>query len=119
MEIDKLKIEDEDWDRFMRLRARLFKSIKECLEVDSCHKPSEGYLRIGLTLPDYFEDGQTDPEWYLYLVCSLIGPHRDAEWYGNSFHSLLKNAEKDIISWLDGHDEWLRKVKSGEIKFVE
>jgi len=108
----KMEIVEEDWDRFMRLRERLFKAIKECLEIDSHCKSYEGRLDVELSLPNYFEEGEQEPTWGIHLACYLIGPSRGEDWYGKSFRETLLRAEKDVIEWLDDHDEWLEMVKN-------
>ena len=111
--MNKLEIAEEDWDRFLRLRERLFKAIKECLEVDNYCKSYEGRFDIELSLPNYFEaEEEHGPTWSIHIACYLVGPSRGEDWYGKTFREALLCTEKDIIVWLDDHDEWLEKVKS-------
>ena len=117
--MEKIEIKEEDWNRFLRLRERLFKAIKESLEIDGHCKSYEGRFDIEVSLPNYFEEGEREPLWCLHLACYLIGPRRGEDWYGDSFHSILKSAEKDLINWLDDHDDWMEALKNGEVQVIE
>jgi len=107
-------IEEHDWDRFMRLRQRLFKAIKECLEIDGHYKSYEGRFDIDYSLPNYFEDGEREPQGSIHLACYLIGPNRGEDWYGKTFHDVLLRMEKDVTVWLDDHDDWLETYEPWE-----
>jgi len=112
----KPEIRDEDWNRFLRLRECLFKAIGESLEIGGHCKSYEGRFDIEVSLPNYFEGDEKKPMWCLHLACYLIGSHRGVDWYGESFHSVLKSAEKDLIDWLENHKEWMDQFRAGKIK---
>lgn len=109
----KYHIDEEDWDRFLRLRTRVFKAIKECLEVDGHCKSYEGRFDIELSLPNYFEEGEQPPTWSIHFACYLICPSRGEDWYGETFREAFLKAEKDIVEWLKDHDDWLKNWKEG------
>jgi len=114
----KYKIDEEDWDRFMRLRSKLFKAIKESLEIDNYCKSYEGRFDIEMSLPNYFEGGEQPPTWGIHLACYVIGPNRGEDWYGDTFREALLRAEKDIVEWIADHDDWM-KIRKEDVKNLE
>lgn len=106
-------IDYNEWKTFLELRERLFKAIKENLEIDSYCKPYEGRFDITYSLPNYFEeqDGEKG-QWGIHVACYLVGPSRGEDWYGETFGDALFKAEQDINEWLKDHEEWLEKVRN-------
>jgi hypothetical protein len=107
------------WLRFLDLRQRLFKAIKETIEdPDATWKSYEGALYIEYCLPNYFEELDEKPaKWIIHLSCYLIGPTRGSDWEGETFEDALDQAEADINEWLEDHEEWM--ATKGADKYIE
>ena len=112
-------IDKVQWDRFLEYRQRIFKAIKENLEVDGHCKSYEGQFTVSYYLPNYFVDDSEKPYWEISLDCYLIGPKRHYEWGGETFNEALENAVEDIDVWLKEHDEWLEKVRNDPNWIIE
>ena len=107
-------IDNVEWERFLELRQRLFKAIKECLEIDGHCKSYEGRLDIEYSLPNYFEKGEREAVWRIHLACYLVGPSRGTDWHGETFSDALFKMEQDINEWVKQHNEWYNSL--GETK---
>ena len=105
-------IDHVEWNRFLELRQRLFKALKECLEVDEYCKPYEGGFDVEYSLPNYFDEGERNPVWRIHLSCYLVGPSRGTDWHGETFGDALFKMEQDVNQWLKDHDAWLEKIKN-------
>jgi len=102
-----------EWVAFLDLREKVFKAIKENLEIDSYCKPYGGRFEVTYALPSYFEEREEEKaEWRIRLTCYLVGPNRGGEWCGETFGDALFKAERDINEWLKDHEEWLERVKN-------
>lgn len=112
----KFEINSISWTRFLTLRKRLFKAIKESLEVDGHYKSYEGRFDITFSLPNYFEELEDNPkaEWCVHLACYVIGPTRGRDWVGETFDEALGAMEKDINEWLEDHEEWMATKDADE-----
>ena len=104
------KISSVSWTRFLTLRKRLFKAIKETIEDPrSSWKSYEGRFDISYSLPNYFEELEDNPkaEWCIHLACYVIGPTRGRDWVGETFDEALDAMENDVNEWLEDHEEWM------------
>ena len=105
-----MKIRWTSWLRFLDLRQKLFKAIKEVTEDSrSTWKSYEGRFDITFSLPNYFEEQESDAkaEWCIHLACYVIGPSRGSDWIGETFEEALDAAENDINIWLIEHEKWM------------
>lgn len=109
----------ENWARFVALRQRLFKAIKEITEdPNASWKPYEGAFDVTYSLPNYFEAlDEKKAEWNIHLSCYVIGPSRGEDWGGETFDEALDLAEEDINEWLEDHEEWM--ATKGADKYIE
>jgi len=108
--LTKWEIDVAVWSRFLKLRERLFKAIKEWLEMGGYCRPYEGRFDIEFLLPSYPEKGK-EAIWRIHLMCYLVGPLRGHDWEGETFEEAFLLAERDIAGWLDGHDDWLKRYE--------
>jgi len=102
----------EEYERFMRLRKDLFDAIAKELQIDGHHKSYEG--RLYIRFPHYFEencyaDWQYDnPDyrgiWGIHLDCYVLGPTRHYEWSGRTFCEALESAENEMQQWFEQTD---------------
>jgi len=88
-------------DRFMCLRERTFKFIREYLEKEPHCKMYDGEFSI--VFPNYFGN----IPWIIKLSCYVLGPARHYDWIGDSFEECLDKAEKDIDQWIKEEQEWM------------
>lgn len=92
---------NEDLQRLMALRSRLFNTIEKELKLDGHCKSYEGGFAI--SFPDYFRDKNNDHESYsLILDLYVIGPGRHYSWVGRTFKDCLDQAEYYLNQWI--HD---------------
>lgn len=101
---------EEDWTRFLSLRADVFKEIARQLEIDGHCKSYEGCFEI--SFPNYFDEagrraGRDDfppnthvDDWGITLHCYLLGPGRHHTWTGDSFEQCLDRCEPEIRKWI-------------------
>ncbi len=102
------EIHSISWTRFLTLRKRLFKAIKEVTEDPrSTWKSYEGAFYIEYALPNYFEDEDAKPKWIIHLSCYVLGPTRGEDWEGDSFDEALDKMEEDLLMWFEDHEEWM------------
>ena len=113
----KFEINSVSWTRFLTLRKRLFKAIKETIEDPrSTWKSYEGRFDITFSLPGYFEELEDNPKtkWMIHLACYVIGGSRGHDWMGDDFDEALDKMEKDINMWLEDHEEWMATKDADE-----
>lgn len=109
--MNKPVILDEDWEQFLQLRERIFKTIEEIIEdPNATWKSYEGRFDLSVSFPNYFER-DTPPDWSLHFACYLIGPNRGEDWFGVDFHSVLIQAERTIGGWLGDHKQEAERVE--------
>ena len=111
------EINNTSWVRFLVLRKRLFKAIKEVIEDPrSSWKSYEGRFDITFSLPNYFEELEDNlkAEWNIHLACYVIGGSRGHDWVGANFDEALDKMEKDINMWLEDHEEWMTTKDADE-----
>ena len=107
-----MMISEKDYNRFLMLRKRLFKQIEKQLEEDGHCKPYEGLFTISIEFNDYFEQEDNKSEikrWTISLDLYLIAPNgRHHLWTGKTFKEALDACEKDINTWINFHNKYLK-----------
>ena len=83
----------EEWDRFYRLRQRVFDLIRE--EDDGYHKSYEGAMDVRICFDSIFEaDNVRDVSFVeIELHCYLLVNGRHISWDGNTFTQALDKFE--------------------------
>ena len=91
----------DEWQRFFKLRQRVFDAIKRIVddpEDDGSHKSYEGAMDVTFGFANYFEaDDIKDIDGVkIELHCYLLINGRHAEWYGDTFADALDKAERGV-----------------------
>ena len=91
----------DEWQRFFKLRQRVFDAIKRIVddpEDDGYHKSYEGAMDVTFGFANYFEaDDIKDIDGVkIELHCYLLINGRHAEWYGDTFADALDKAERGV-----------------------
>lgn len=100
-------IQSTELEALMQLRKYLFDAIKVAVEEPGSvgGKSYEGTFSI--ILPGYYE--QEDRNCMcLHLDLYLIGPIRHYNWWGNTLLECIKQAQKDITTWVKEDREQVR-----------
>lgn len=92
-------INQDELERFEKLRTKVFEQIKIEMNSGSGAKCSEGSFAIKQTFPSYFGDIKQSCIIELWLY--IFGPSRHYEWEGNTFNEALTLAEAEIFSWIE------------------
>ena len=107
-----MMISEKDYNRFLMLRKRLFKQIEKQLEEDGHCKSYEGLFTISIEFNDYFKQEDNKSEincWTISLDLYLIAPNgRHHLWTGKTFKEALDACEKDINTWINFHNKYLK-----------
>ena len=93
--------------RFIALRRRLFRMIRQELERDDHCKSYEGCLEVMTEYPNYFEDNEAEmgPSYVkITLHCYVLGPHRHYDFEGKTMGEALDKLEETITGWENGYD---------------
>lgn len=93
--------------RFIALRCRLFRMIRQELERNGHCKSYEGCLEVMTEYPNYFEDvdAEMGPCYVkITLHCYVLGPHRHYELEGKTMAEALDKLEEMIAEWEHGYD---------------
>lgn len=95
-------------DRFARLRKMVAKEIERQLAIDCLCKSYEGTWELTVSYPNYFEDeaATAKPDFYqIVLHCYVIGPHRHYDFSGKSWDECLEKCENAVASWCAEQEE--------------
>ena len=93
--------------RFIALRCRLFRMIRQELERDDHCKSYEGCLEVMTEYPDYFQDPEAEQGAAyvkITLHCYVLGPHRHYDFEGKTMAEALDKLEETITGWENGYD---------------
>ncbi len=84
----------EEWDRFYKLRQRVFDLIGK--EDDGCHKSYEGAVDVRIYFENIYEaDDVKDVSFVeIELHCYLLVDGRHITWYGYDFTKALDKFEE-------------------------
>lgn len=99
----------EEWQRFFKLRQRVFNAIEKIVtdpENDGCHKGHEGAMEVTFCFDNYFNaDNSYDTYWVgIELNCCLLLDGTRMWWGGRTFTEALDEAEEDINFLLEGYE---------------
>lgn len=99
----------EEWQRFFRLRQRVFAAIEKIVtdpEDDGHHKSYEGAMTVRICFDNYFiADSVYDTYWVrIELNCYLLFDDSHIWWGGQTFSEALDKAEDGINSLLEGYE---------------
>jgi len=104
-------IQQEDWDRFFKIREKLFKQISKALEEDGYCKTDEGDFTVYFTFPNYWQnlnDNDNGLWCFITLYSYLIIPHDTYySWSGKTFKEALDKCEKDVNKWIELKERYL------------
>ena len=97
-----------DWERFFKLRRRVFDAIEKIVtdpEDDGHHKSYEGAMELTFCYGDYFtsEDEKELNAVKIELHCYLLVDGRHMEWWGSTFKEALDKAEAGIDTILNAY----------------
>ncbi len=93
--------------RFIALRCRLFRMIRQERGQDDYCKSYEGCVEVMTEYPNYFEDNEAElgPSYVkITLHCYVLGPYRHYELEGKTMEEALDKLEETIAGWENGYD---------------